>query len=179
MQSSATWHSKVSGYWTSWIIRSHRAFKSFTSELPTDHNTQNNCNPNESTFHWNWLVLFFYKVPEYLCINLRISCLAAPSSSHSFANCTFNFSALLLISFPLSLRHRSIASRTSIPTASRDPAGVSPFLCKVLSPSPLLTWNSSKPAWRFSVMCAALAGWSPTSGKKILQKNGKITKVGS
>ena len=112
-----------------------------------------------------------YKVPEYLCINLRISCLAAPSSSHSFANCTFNFSTLLLISFPLSLRHRSIASRTSIPTASRDPAGVSPFLCKVLSPSPLLTWNSSKPAWRFSVMCAALAGWSPTSGKKILQKN--------
>ena len=102
--------------------------------------------------------------------NLRISCLAAPSSSHAFANCTFKFSALLLISCPFSLRHRSIVCRTSMPTASRVPAGVIPFLCRGLRPCPLLTWKSSNPAWRFSVTCAAATGWSPISGKKILQK---------
>ena len=106
----------------------------------------------------------------YLCKNLRISCLAAPSSSHDFANSTFNFSALLLTSCPFSLRHKSMVCRTSIPTASRDPTGVIPFLCRALRPSPLLTWKSSKLAWRFSVTCAAAIGWSPTSGKKILQK---------
>ena len=94
----------------------------------------------------------------YLCKNLRISCLASPSSSHAFANSTLIFSALLLISCPFSLRHRSIVCRTSIPTASRDPAGVSPFLCKGLRPSPLLTWKSSKAAWRFSVTCTAATG---------------------
>jgi hypothetical protein len=115
----------------------------------------------------------------YLCKNLRISCLAAPSSSHAFANFTFNFSALLLISCPFSLRHRSIVCRTSIPTASRDPAGVIPFLYRGLRPSPLLTWKSSKPAWRFSVTCAAAAGWSPKIGKRILQNkvNNKRDKV--
>ena len=91
------------------------------------------------------------QVQAYLHKNLRVSCLAAPSSSHAFANITFNFSALLLISCPFSLRHRSIVCRISIPTASRDPVGVSPFLCRVLRPSPVLIWKSSKPAWRFSV----------------------------
>ena len=109
-------------------------------------------------------------VQAYLFKNLRISCLAAPASSHDFANFTFNFSALPLISCPFSLRHRSIVSLTSIPTASRDPAGVSPFRCRGLRPSPLLIWKSSKPAWRFSATCAAAIGWSPRIGKKILQK---------
>ena len=113
----------------------------------------------------------------YLCKNLRISCLAAPSSSHDFANSTFNFSALPLTSCPFSLRHKSMVCRTSIPTASRDPTGVIPFLCRALRPSPLLTWKSSKLAWRFSVTCAAAIGWSPTSGKKILQKKSKIFKM--
>jgi hypothetical protein len=110
------------------------------------------------------------KVQAYFCKNLRISFLAGPSSSHAFANFTFNFSTLLLISSPFSPRHWSIVCRTSIPTASRVPAGVSPFLCRGLRPSPLLTWKSSKPARRFSVTCAAAIGWSPTTGQKILQK---------
>ena len=110
------------------------------------------------------------QVQAYLCKNLRISSLAAPSSSHAFENSTFNFSALFLTSCPFSLRHRSIVCRTSIPTASRVPTGVSPFLCRGLRPSPLLTWKSSKAAWRFSVRCAAAAGWSPRSGQQILRK---------
>ena len=115
----------------------------------------------------------YYPHPQdqaYLCKNLRISCLAAPSSSHAFANSTFNFSAFILTSSPFSLRHRSIVCRISIPTASRVPAGVSPFLCRVLRPSPLLTWKSSKAAWRFSVTCAAAAGWSEIIGQHILRK---------
>ena len=104
------------------------------------------------------------RVQAYICINLRISCLAAPSSSHAFANSTFNFSALLLISFPFSPLHRSIVSRTSIPTASREPTGVIPFLYMGLRPSPVLTWKSSIPAWRFSMMCTAANGWSPMKG---------------
>ena len=118
---------------------------------------------NESSLYLT-LIFTDFRVQAYLSINLRISCLAAPSSSHAFANSTFNFSALLLISCPFSLRHRSIVCRTSIPTASRDPAGVSPFLYKGLRPSPVLTWKSSKPAWRFSVMCTAANGWSPMNG---------------
>ena len=113
------------------------------------------------------------QVQAYLCKNLRISCLAAPSSSHALANFTFSSSALLLITCPFSLRHRSIACRTSIPTALRVPAGVSPFLCRGLRPFPLLTWKSSKPAWRFSVTCTAATGWSAIRGQTILPKKGK------
>jgi hypothetical protein len=126
------------------------------------------------TITYNYLHAYGYnplplaQVQAYLRKNLRISCLAAPSSSHAFANSTFSFSALLLTSCPFSLRHRSIVCRTSIPTASRVPVGISPFLCRGLRPSPLLTWKSSKAAWRFSVTCEAAAGWSPRIGQQIL-----------
>ena len=111
---------------------------------------------------WLWL---WSQFQAYICKNLRISCLAAPFSSHAFANSTFNFSALLLTSCPFSLRHKSIVCRTSIPTASRVPVGVSPFLYSGLSPSSLLTWKSSKPAWRFSATCTAATGWSARRGQ--------------
>ena len=101
--------------------------------------------------------------------NLRISSPAVPSF-HAFANSSLNFSALLLISFPFSPRHRSIVCRISMPTASRVPSGVSPFLCMGLRPSPLLTWKSSKATLRFSVTCAAAAGWSVAIGQQILRK---------
>ena len=109
----------------------------------------------------------------YLCKKLRISCLAMPSSSHAFANLTLSFSALLLSSWPFSLRHKSIICRASIPTASRVPAGTSPFLCKGLRPSPVLIWKSSKATLRFSVRCAAAIGWSEPKGQQILRKKVK------
>ena len=111
------------------------------------------------------------KIQVYLCKNLRISCLAIPSSSHVCANFILNCSAFLLISSPFSLRHRSIVCRISIPTASRVPSAASPFLARGLRPSPpVLTWKSSKATLRFSVRCAAAAGWSAEKGQQILQK---------
>ena len=111
------------------------------------------------------------KFQVYLCKKLRISCLAALSSSHALLIFTLNSSALLLSSCPFSLRHRSIVCRISIPTAWRVPSSVTPFLATGPSrPCPVLTWKSSKAACRFSVTCAALNGWSTESGKKILQK---------
>ena len=111
------------------------------------------------------------KAQVYLCKNFRISCLAVPSSSHAFANFTLSFSALLLSSWPFSLRHESIICRASIPTASRVPAGTSPFLCRGLRPCPVLTWKSSKATLRFSVRCAAAIGWSEPKGQQILRKD--------
>ena len=84
--------------------------------------------------------IFHSKAEVYLCKTLRISCRAVPSSSHAFANFTLSCSAFLLISCPFSLRHRSIVCRISIPTASRVPSAVSPFLASGLRPSPVLTW---------------------------------------
>ena len=106
----------------------------------------------------------------YLCTKSRISCLATPSSSHALANFTLIVSAFFLNSCPFSLRHKSIVCRISIPTASRVPFGVSPFLWMRCRPSPVLTWNSSKATWRFSVACAAAAGWSEQKGQQILWK---------
>ena len=147
--------------------RRHQTSKRLSSTLPqtaTDHNSHTIFR-NESLTAPKPQA----EVQTYLCKKLRISCLAIPSSSHAFANFTFNFSALLLIPCPFSLRHRSIVCRTSKPTASRVPVGVSPFLCRGLRPSPLLTWKSSKPAWRFSAICTAVNDWSPISGQTILQ----------
>ena len=93
-----------------------------------------------------------------------------PSSSHDFANFILSFSALLLITCPLSLRHRSIVCRISTPTASRVPSATSPFLARGLRPFPVLTWKSSKATLRFSVRCAAAAGWSTENGQQILRK---------
>ena len=106
----------------------------------------------------------------YVCKKRRISCLAFPSSSHAFANFTLNSSAFFLNSCPFLPRHKSIVCRTSTPTASRVPSGVSPFLWMRFRPSPVLTWNSSKAAFRFSVTWAAAAGWSAVMGQQILQK---------
>ena len=116
----------------------------------------------------------FHKAPVvYLCKNLRTSCLAMPSSSQAFAYFTLNFSALRLISCPFSSRHKSIVCRISIPTASRVPFGVSPFLCMGLRPSPVLTWKSSKATLRFSERCTAAVGWSAAKGQQILRKKVK------
>ena len=112
------------------------------------------------------------KTQVYLSKNLRISCLAIPSSSHVCANFILNGSAFLLISSPFSLRHRSIVCRISIPTASRVPSATSPFLAlaRGLRPfSPVLTWKSSKATLRFSVICAAPVGWSAAKGQQILR----------
>ena len=112
------------------------------------------------------------KTQVYLSKNLRISCLAIPSSSHVCANFILSCSAFLLISSPFSLRHRSTVCRISIPTASRVPSAVSPFLAlaRGLRPfSPVLTWKSSKATLRFSVRCAAAAGWSAAKGQQILR----------
>ena len=117
------------------------------------------------------------KTQVYLCKNLRISCLAGPSSSHAFANFTLSFSALFLSSWPFSPRHKSIIRRASIPMASRVPAGTSPFLCKGLRPCPVLTWKSSKATLRFSVRCAAAIGWSEPKGQQILPKKVKYRVV--
>lgn len=116
----------------------------------------------------------YLKAQVYLSKNLWISCLAIPPSSHAFANFTLSFSALLRNSLPFSLRHKSIIWRVSIPTASRVPAGTSPFLCNGLRPCPVLTWKSSKAALRFSVRCAAAIGWSEPKGQQILYE--KINK---
>ena len=111
------------------------------------------------------------KIQAYLCKNLRISCLAIPSSSHVCANFTLNCSALLLISCPFSLRHRSMVCRISMPTASRVPSAARPFLARGLRPlSPVLTWKSSKATLRFSEICADTAGWSAVIGQQILPK---------
>ena len=111
-----------------------------------------------------------FKAQVYLYKKLRISCLAIPSSSHACANSTLNFSALVLSSCPFSPRHKSIICRTSIPTASRVPSGTSPFLCRGLRPSPVLTWKNSNATLRFSVTCTAAAGWSELKGQQILRK---------
>ena len=113
---------------------------------------------------------FHSKAEVYLCKNLRISCLAVPSSPHAFANFSLSSSALLLITRPFSLRHKSIVCRISIPTASRVPSAASPFLARGLRPFPVLTWKSSKATLRFSVRCAAAAGWSAVMGQQILCK---------
>ena len=111
-----------------------------------------------------------------MCNILRISCLAIPSSSHAFANFSLSFSALLLITCPLSLRHRSIVCLISIPTASRVPSATNPFLARGLRPFPVLTWKSSKATLRFSVRCAAAAGWSTEKGQQILRNvNAKMS----
>ena len=113
------------------------------------------------------------KFQVYLCKKLRISCLAAPSSSHAFLIFTLSFSTLLLNSCPFSLRHRSIVCFISIPTAWRVPSSASPFLATgPLRPCPVLTWKSSKATLRFSVMCAAATGWSKLKGQQILRKEG-------
>ena len=93
-----------------------------------------------------------------------------PSPSHAFAKFILNCSAFLLSSCPFSPRHRSIVCRSSTPTASRVPWGTSPLLCMGLRPSPVLTWTSSKATLRFSVRCAAAAGWSASKGQQILPK---------
>jgi hypothetical protein len=54
--------------------------------------------------------------------------------------------------------------------ASLVPAAASPFLCKGLRPSPVLTWKSSKATLRFSVRCAAAIGWSEPNGQQILNE---------
>ena len=110
------------------------------------------------------------KAQVYLCKILRISCLAIPFSSHVWANFTLSCLALLFIFCPFSPRHRSIVCRNSMPTASRVPFAAIPFLATGLRPPPVLTWKSSKATLRFSVRCAAAAGWSAEMGQQILRE---------